>query len=258
MPSRSLRIFLRMKEAATAANFVDASALAASSNCSAVHDALALEHALNSSARCILLAPVRFNLTATLLVFSNVTMQPQLNNDGVLPVLDGRGRVRVLHVLPPAHAMLHKIHITGGLARAERLSVVGWSGGGLLNEGDTVLTECALYANSAAIAGGGVMNLGTIRMEACVLSGNSAISTESSETRLPPAISDLIGRGTGSGPADLEEPAGSMLRRAFPPVAAATSPGCGFVRNFFLRRLAAGGGLLNLGDVRCADRTCHR
>ena len=82
--------------------------------------------------------------------------------------VSGGHKVGVFQVSAGVTASLSGLTITGGSATG--------SGGGLLNQGATTLTDCTLSGNSAAPVGngGGLYSSGSITLTDCTLSGNSA------------------------------------------------------------------------------------
>ncbi len=85
------------------------------------------------------------------------------------PVLDGRGRTRVVIVKPGVVVKIRRLTIQGG--RARRVP----DGGGITNRGTLKLRDVIVRRNRAAGRGGGYLNEGTLRIGgASRIKGNSA------------------------------------------------------------------------------------
>ncbi len=87
-------------------------------------------------------------------------------------ILDANGNGRVVEVGAGVSASLQGLRITGG-----KVSQGNSSGGGILNLGNLIVTDCTIDRNSA-INGGGISNdtEGTsLTLERCTVSGNSAV-----------------------------------------------------------------------------------
>ena len=83
---------------------------------------------------------------------------------------------RLLQVTAAGNLTLNKLTLAGGRPQ-------GGNGGGILNNGNTVLNHCVVSGNSIEVvsgvgsAGGGVSNSGNMTLNNCTVSGNSALAS---------------------------------------------------------------------------------
>ena len=72
-------------------------------------------------------------------------------------------------------------------------------GGGIINAGDLILTDCTVSGNTANVSGGGIYNAGNVTMTNCTISGNTASATAtngSAAVAIGGGIGILGGNGT--------------------------------------------------------------
>lgn len=72
--------------------------------------------------------------------------------------------------------LLSGITITGGNANSEEVGSPQANGGGIYNQGDLVIQECVLAANSACANGGAIYTSGDCSLSHCILTENAAYS----------------------------------------------------------------------------------
>ncbi|MEB0298224.1 DUF4347 domain-containing protein, partial [Pseudomonas sp. 10S4] len=100
------------------------------------------------------------NLNTELLVNKNITIDGDLNNDGVADVtLSGQYKTRVIEVASGSTVLLDGLTITKGLAAGNGANS-GFTasdalGGGILNAGNLTLKNVTVSANAASGGGGG-------------------------------------------------------------------------------------------------------
>jgi Domain of unknown function (DUF4347)/Bacterial Ig-like domain len=100
------------------------------------------------------------NLNTELLVNKNVTIDGDLNNDGVADVtLSGQYKTRVIEVASGSTVLLDGLTITKGLAAGNGsnsgFDAANALGGGILNAGNLTLKNVTVTANAASGGGGG-------------------------------------------------------------------------------------------------------
>ncbi|MGE1177070.1 Ig-like domain-containing protein [Pseudomonas sp. BW7P1] len=99
-------------------------------------------------------------LTSELLINKNITVDGDLNNDGVADVtLDGQYRTRVVEITSGSTVTLDGLVITRGLVSGNGgnggYSATGAMGGGIFNAGILTLNNVSVTGNAAAGGGGG-------------------------------------------------------------------------------------------------------
>jgi hypothetical protein len=99
-------------------------------------------------------------LTSELLINKNITVDGDLNNDGVADVtLDGQYRTRVVEVTSGSTVTLDGLVITKGLVAGNGgnggSAAAGAMGGGIFNAGTLTLNNVTVTANAASGGGGG-------------------------------------------------------------------------------------------------------
>ncbi|OPA94822.1 glycosyl hydrolase [Pseudomonas fluorescens] len=99
-------------------------------------------------------------LTSELLVNKNITVDGDLNNDGVADVtLDGQYRSRVIEITSGSTVTLDGLVITRGLVSGTGgnggYGATGAMGGGIFNAGNLTLNNVTVTSNAAAGGGGG-------------------------------------------------------------------------------------------------------
>ncbi|MGB3124235.1 MAG: Ig-like domain-containing protein [Pseudomonas sp.] len=105
-------------------------------------------------------ASMTVNLNSELLVNKNITIDGDLNNDGVADVtLSGQYKTRVIEVASGSTVVLDGLVITKGLAAGDGANS-GFTagnalGGGILNAGNLTLRNVTVTANAASGGGGG-------------------------------------------------------------------------------------------------------
>ncbi|WP_342215447.1 DUF4347 domain-containing protein [Pseudomonas sp. TH31] len=105
-------------------------------------------------------ASMTVNLNTELLVNKNITIDGDLNNDGVADVtLSGQYKTRVIEVASGSTVLLDGLTITKGLAAGNGANS-GFTasdalGGGILNAGNLTLKNVTVTANAASGGGGG-------------------------------------------------------------------------------------------------------
>ena len=100
------------------------------------------------------------NLNSQLIIAKNLTVDGDLNNDGVADVtISGQYKTQVLRVNSGVTATLDGLIITKGLAAgqggAAGTDAVGAMGGGIVNAGNLTLNNVTVTANAASGGGGG-------------------------------------------------------------------------------------------------------
>ena len=109
--------------------------------------------------------PQTITLTGGQLELSNTSGTETITGPAAGVTVSGGGLSRVFQVDANVTASISGLTITGGQ--------VSGSGGGLVNDGATTLTDCTISDNSAD-SGGGLANYGTTTLTDCTVSGNSA------------------------------------------------------------------------------------
>lgn len=120
-------------------------------------------------------------LTGDLDITSDLTIQ---GAGAGTTIVDANGIDRVFHVRAGADVGISGLTITGGVAQGDPSSLLGWSGGGIVNNGELVLTDCVVTGNAATEPadksgdGGGISNgEGKLTLLRTTLSNNTCEDT---------------------------------------------------------------------------------